>query len=230
MRLFEAVKDAVSAYDAAVDVGFKPNRSKMICCPFHNDKHPSMKADKRYFCFACGARGDAIDFIANLCGLSLKDAAKKLAADFGIVYDDSGPTSFEAGQTLIKRNAERLEAEKIRDLSKRIGKLHSYLREKSQGRELLTVELKNLNSGFWPEEFTEQFFDEIKPYINDFIYVDYLYEYYILEATTETKKNDYEAINKEVTKLERKYFDIREENDNRRGKSVAGPVGERLAV
>ena len=55
MRLFEAVKDAVSAYDAAVDAGFKPNRSKMICCPFHNDKHPSMKVDKRYICFACGA-------------------------------------------------------------------------------------------------------------------------------------------------------------------------------
>ena len=230
MRLFEAVKNAVSAYDAAVDAGFKPNRSKMICCPFHNDKHPSMKVDKKYYCFACGARGDAIDFVANLYGLSLKDAAIKLAQDFGVAYDDSYPTSFEVRQALMKKNAERLEAEKLRDLSNRIGKLHSYLREKSQGKELLPVNLEELDLSFLPEEFIEQFFDEIKPYVDDFVYVDYLYEYYILEATTETKKKEYEAMNKEVTKLERKYFDTREENDNRGSEPDALPVGERLAV
>ncbi|MFR8352936.1 MAG: CHC2 zinc finger domain-containing protein [Blautia obeum] len=26
----------------------------MACCPFHKDRHPSMKADKIYHCFACG--------------------------------------------------------------------------------------------------------------------------------------------------------------------------------
>ena len=43
MRLFEAVKVNVTASQAAAYCGFTPNRSKMICCPFHNDKHPSMK-------------------------------------------------------------------------------------------------------------------------------------------------------------------------------------------
>ena len=130
----------------------------------------------------------------------------------------------------MKKNAERLEAEKIRDLSNRIGKLHSYLREKSQGKELLPIEFENLDLRFIPEEFIEQFFDEVKSYVDDFVYVDYLYEYYILEATTETKKKEYEAMNKEVTKLERKYFDTREENDNRGSEPDALPVGERLAV
>ena len=41
MRLFEAVKVNVTASQAAAYCGFTPNRSKMICCPFHNDKHPS---------------------------------------------------------------------------------------------------------------------------------------------------------------------------------------------
>ena len=42
MTLFEKVKENVSVKDAAIAYGFKPNRSKMICCPFHNDKHPSV--------------------------------------------------------------------------------------------------------------------------------------------------------------------------------------------
>ena len=38
----------------------------MACCPFHNDKTPSMKLDRRYHCFGCGADGDVIDFTAAL--------------------------------------------------------------------------------------------------------------------------------------------------------------------
>ena len=48
----------------------------MACCPFHKDRHPSMKADKIYHCFACGVGGDAIDFTARLFGLSQYEAAK----------------------------------------------------------------------------------------------------------------------------------------------------------
>ena len=44
-----------------------------------------MKLNEDYFfCFGCGASGDVIDFTARLFGISLKDAAEKLAADFGI--------------------------------------------------------------------------------------------------------------------------------------------------
>ena len=77
MNLFETVRTNVKAIDVVSMAGLKPNRSKMICCPFHNDKHPSMKVDRRYFCFGCGAKGDAVDFVANCYGLSLKEAAEK---------------------------------------------------------------------------------------------------------------------------------------------------------
>ena len=44
-----------------------------------------MKLNEDYFfCFGCGASGDVIDFTARLFGISLKDAAEKLAEDFGI--------------------------------------------------------------------------------------------------------------------------------------------------
>ena len=89
MNLFETVKNNVTAIDVVSMAGFKPNRSKMICCPFHNDKHPSMKVDQRYFCFGCGAKGDAIDFVSNYYGLSLKEAAEKIASEFSLSYDNS---------------------------------------------------------------------------------------------------------------------------------------------
>ena len=63
----------------------------MACCPFHNDKTPSMKLDRRYHCFGCGADGDVIDFAAALYGLGKKEAAVQLAQDFGLSYEDWKP-------------------------------------------------------------------------------------------------------------------------------------------
>ena len=63
----------------------KVNRNGMACCPFHNDRHPSLKLNEEYFfCFGCGATGDVIDFAARLFDLSSYEAAQRLAADFGI--------------------------------------------------------------------------------------------------------------------------------------------------
>ena len=88
MNLFETVKNSVTVKQAAERYGYKDNRSDMICCPFHDDRHPSMKLNKGYFyCFGCGATGDVIDFVARLFGLSSYEAAKKLAHDFGIDPD-----------------------------------------------------------------------------------------------------------------------------------------------
>ena len=54
MNLFETVKSAVTVKQAAEYYGYKVNRSDMICCPFHDDRHPSMKLNKDYFyCFGC---------------------------------------------------------------------------------------------------------------------------------------------------------------------------------
>ena len=54
-----------------------------------------MKVDDRYYCFGCGVTGDAVDLTAQLLGLSPKDAALRLAADFGIEVDDKAkPNAF----------------------------------------------------------------------------------------------------------------------------------------
>jgi DNA primase len=49
VTLFEQVKECVTARQAAEHYGIKVKRNGMACCPFHKDKTPSMKIDKRYY-------------------------------------------------------------------------------------------------------------------------------------------------------------------------------------
>lgn len=54
------------------------------CCPFHDDRTPSLtlyqsNAGWRWQCFGCGLGGDVIDWLAALHRLTVSDAAKMLA-------------------------------------------------------------------------------------------------------------------------------------------------------
>ena len=87
MNLFEAVKDAIPTRMAAEHYGIEVKRGGMACCPFHNDRTPSMKVDKRFHCFGCQEDGNVIDFVEKLFDLSPKRAAEKFAEDFGVRYE-----------------------------------------------------------------------------------------------------------------------------------------------
>lgn len=87
MNVFSVVKDNVTAKQVAIQYGMKINRNGLACCPFHSDKTASMKIDKRYYCFGCGETGDAIDLVAKYFGLAPKEAAMKIASDFGLNFD-----------------------------------------------------------------------------------------------------------------------------------------------
>ena len=65
MNVFAVVKENVTARQVAMQYGIKINRSGLACCPFQKVKTPSMKIDKRYYCFGCGDTGEAIDFVAK---------------------------------------------------------------------------------------------------------------------------------------------------------------------
>ena len=85
MNQFETIKAAVTPRQVAEHYGLRVLQNGMTCCPFHEDRHPSMKLNKDYFfCFGCGASGDVIDFTARLFGLSPYAAAQKLETDFRI--------------------------------------------------------------------------------------------------------------------------------------------------
>lgn len=114
MDLFSTVKMNISTIDAAERYGIEVKRNGKALCPFHNDRNPSLfVADDHYYCYACGERGDVIDFTAKLYGLSLYDAAKKLAYDFGITQDKPPDKVMQEKQNR-KSEAQRLrENEKL---------------------------------------------------------------------------------------------------------------------
>jgi hypothetical protein len=59
----------------------KHGRLFKILCPFHPDRNPSLvlyQDSQRFFCFACGARGDGIAFVKKLRGLSFREALNYL--------------------------------------------------------------------------------------------------------------------------------------------------------
>ena len=108
-NLFEVVKQSVAVREAAELYGIAVGRGGMACCPFHDDRHPSLKLNEDYFyCFGCGATGDVIDFTARLYNLTPKEAAEKLAQDFGLAYDSKAP---------VRRNyvRQKTEAQKFKE-------------------------------------------------------------------------------------------------------------------
>jgi len=120
MNLFETVKQSVTTRQAAERYHHTVNRTGMMRCPFHDDRIPSMKVDRRFHCFGCGADGDVIDFVARLFDLDSKSAAWKLAVDFhltvGEVEREGAVKHADKGQ-IEEQTYDKLEARCIRVLS-----------------------------------------------------------------------------------------------------------------
>lgn len=114
MNIFSKVKDVVSTKDAASFYGIKINKHNMCLCPFHGDKHPSMKIDKYYYCFACGEKGDVINFVSKLHGLSPLDATKQLIRDFNLNISTSPETSYRLKPLTSAEQKSKQEKEQLR--------------------------------------------------------------------------------------------------------------------
>lgn len=114
MNMFQDIKDAVSTREAASFYGLKIGRGGMACCPFHNDKHPSMKVDARFHCFGCGTDGDVINFVRQMFSLNAKQAAFKLIDDFRLNIDTKRKESKHEKNQRIRLQKEKERKEKIR--------------------------------------------------------------------------------------------------------------------
>ena len=109
-RIFDTLKAHITVQQAAAHYGVKVDRSGMCRCPFHPDKTPSMKINETYYyCFGCHATGVVIDFTARLFDLSPINAARKLAADFGI--DPNTPVSAAVALPRIRQEESQRERE-----------------------------------------------------------------------------------------------------------------------
>jgi DNA primase len=93
------VRERVSILDVISEhVTLKPAGSGNVrgLCPFHDEKTPSLHvkpAQGVYYCFGCGAGGDAIRFVMEIDHLSFVEAVERLAASAGIElrYVEAGP-------------------------------------------------------------------------------------------------------------------------------------------
>lgn len=134
MNIFESVKATVSVREAVAFYGIKVNRSNMCCCPFHRDRHPSMKVDDkafgRFYCFGCGETGDVIDFVGKLFELAPIDAAKKLADDFHVACDKIGQGK-EKTPAELKRERECQEQKDFANKKKMLLQLISTIRKEA---------------------------------------------------------------------------------------------------
>ena len=69
----------------------KGGANLMGLCPFHGEKSPSFSVSPSkqfYFCFGCGASGDAIRFLTEHTGASFRDAVTDLAQQVGLAVPD----------------------------------------------------------------------------------------------------------------------------------------------
>lgn len=112
--LFEEIKRAVSVPEAARYYGIEAKNNGMCRCPFHDDRHPSMKLyTDNYYCFGCGAHGDVIELAGRLFGLTAMQAAEKLIMDFGLDIPIKRKLSPAEKKNRIMKANEALRSEKI---------------------------------------------------------------------------------------------------------------------
>ena len=185
-NVFEAVKQSVSTREAAAFYGIEVKRNGMACCPFHDDKNPSMKVDQRFHCFGCGADGDVIDFTAKLFDLSPKEAAEKLAQDFGLIYDSQAPPR----RRYVRQKTEAQKFREDRQSCYRVLSDYYYLLKKWEAD----------RSPRTPEEEPHPRFVEA---IQKKTYVEYLLDLFLYESEEEQKAWIAEHT-AEITHLERR--------------------------
>ena len=108
------VAELLSRVDIAEVVGRhvqlkKGGANLMGLCPFHGEKSPSFSVSPTkqfYYCFGCGASGDAIRFLTEHTGASFRDAVGDLAQQVGLTVPDDSRSDDErqrAAQTKARQ-------------------------------------------------------------------------------------------------------------------------------
>ena len=170
-NVFEMVKQFVTVREAAERYGIKVKRGGMACCPFHDDKNPSMKLNEEYFyCFGCGATGDVIDLTARLYNLSPKEAAEKLAQDFGLIYDSQAPPR----RNYVRQKTEAQKFQENRDHAFRVLADYFHL-------------LRKWEAGYTPKTPEEPMHPRFLEAVQQKDYIGYLLDSFLEDSPEEQK-------------------------------------------
>ena len=114
MTLFDAIRERVTARDAAEMYDLHFGRNRRACCPWHADNHPDLTFydNGTCYCHACHNGGDAVSLTAQIFGLSMIDAARKINSDFGLELDGEKPLSPTERNQIEQRRTKRERARK----------------------------------------------------------------------------------------------------------------------
>ncbi|MDA8561493.1 DNA primase [Gammaproteobacteria bacterium] len=87
--------DIVDLIDGKIPLQKKSSNNYFSCCPFHTEKSASFSVSQNkqfYYCFGCGANGNAIDFLIKYDRLSFPEAVEMLAKIAGIEIPRKQPS------------------------------------------------------------------------------------------------------------------------------------------
>jgi len=103
-QVLETIKDRIDIVDLVSErVSLKRRGRNFVgLCPFHAEKTPSFTVSpekQMFYCFGCGAGGDAITFWMKIENLDFNDAVKDLADRLGIELPKKAPRGSSKWET-----------------------------------------------------------------------------------------------------------------------------------
>lgn len=107
--LFEAIRERVTARQAAEAYGLAIHANGRALCPWHEDHHPDLRFydNGACYCFACHSGGDAVALTARLHGETMLEAARRINADFRLGLDADAPVKPSGPSEAERRRAQR---------------------------------------------------------------------------------------------------------------------------
>lgn len=124
-------------------------------CPFHNEKTPSFTVypdTQSFYCFGCGAAGDAITFVRKINNLGYVEAVKQLAARAGMPMPEEDDKESRQRSRMLEMNrcAARYFYEQLNARTPQAAEARRYWKEK---RGLSDGAIRRFGLGYAPDEF-----------------------------------------------------------------------------
>jgi len=124
----------------------KSGKNYVACCPFHNEKTPSftVSRDKQfYYCFGCGASGNAVSFLMEYSRLSFIESVQSLAHSAGLEIPVEERSSAENQQfkqlTGALEQAQRFFSQQLLAKTPASKKARQYLRDRGLNNEIIDL-------------------------------------------------------------------------------------------
>ena len=154
IKFRNSIESVVSSYITLKRAGSNLNG----CCPFHSEKTPSFTvfpSTQSFYCFGCGAGGDAITFVMRMDNLDYLSAIRVLAERAGVRLPEAqfnNDNKKEVSRTrVLEMNKAALEFFKASLYDEKLGKeARQYLFEK---RKLSGAIINHFQLGYAPNSF-----------------------------------------------------------------------------